>query len=106
MAKTYMDFDTERAMRKELDSLVERLLDDVEIGREDEESAQAELAKFRERYHFSEKLFKPHLDSSLQRIQAKRMQKKNITAEEDGESFTDSWPPQEPDVSNKGGKKG
>ena len=40
-------------MRKNLNSLVSRLLYEVSAGRQDEDGAQIELAEFRKRYNFT-----------------------------------------------------
>ena len=100
MAKNFMDLDEERAMRKALDSLVAQLFSDVDAGKQDEEGAQVELAKFRTSYGFTEKIFKPYIDSSLQRVQAKRMQNTNSVTNAQEEITYDDWPPREPNVSN------
>ncbi len=97
MAKRRMDLETERTMKKELNALITQLLDDVESGRADEDSAQSELAEFRKRYGFtSEKAFEPYQQAALQKMQAERAAKLGTRSTQESESYDDDWPPPEP----------
>ncbi|MEM9424056.1 MAG: hypothetical protein AAF975_04630 [Spirochaetota bacterium] len=96
MAKKRMDFETERAMKKELNALISRLLYEVEAGKSDEEQAQKELAEFREHYGFKVEDFKPYQEAAFQKVQMERMQNMANMSRGEGESYNDDWPPPEP----------